>query len=97
MLDALRKAADVDAPDSLANRMRRRRTRFFLGIAAEHPDELTVLDVGGRESYWEQMGLIDIPGLQLTLLNVDAPPARVSNVTSVAGSATDLSSLPDQA
>ncbi len=97
MLNALRRMADVDATDSLANRMRRKRTRFFLEMAAEHPDGLTVLDVGGRESYWEQMGLLDTPGLQLTLLNLDAPPARAANVTSRTGSATDLSSLPDDA
>ncbi len=97
MLDALRTMADVDAPDSLANRMRRKRTRFFLEIAAEHPDGLTVLDVGGRESYWEQMGLLSTPGLQVTLLNLDAPPARAANVTSQAGSATDLSGFADQA
>lgn len=97
VLSALRRMADVDAPDSLANRMRRRRVRFFTEIAAEHPDGLTVLDVGGRESYWEQMGLLETPGLALTLLNLEAPPPRASNVTSVVGSATDLSSVPDQA
>jgi hypothetical protein len=86
----LRRLANVSEPGSLSNRLRRERFQLFEELLAGHGGTVRVLDVGGEENYWEQMGLVDDPRISLTILNLDAPPARHGNVRTVAGDATAL-------
>jgi len=86
----LRRLANVSDAGSLSNRLRRERFRLFEEILAAHPAPVRILDVGGEENYWEQMGLVDDDRISLTILNLDAPPARHAGVRTVAGDATAI-------
>jgi hypothetical protein len=86
----LRRLANVSDAGSLSNRLRRERFRLFEELVAAHPAPVRILDVGGEENFWEQMGLVDGRAVALTILNLDAPPARHPGVRTVAGDATAL-------
>ena len=76
--------------------MRRRRFRFFMELIDSLPRPITILDVGGTESYWEHMGL-DAKDIRITLLNLEAIPVKNKAIFhSVQGDATDLSAWADK-
>ncbi|MBM3914688.1 MAG: methyltransferase domain-containing protein [Sphingomonadales bacterium] len=80
----------------LMNRFRRRRFRFFLACINDLPRPLTILDIGGTEAYWNQVGL-SAQGIQVILLNLtEVPVVNANQFRSVSGTATDLSSWSDQ-
>jgi len=71
----LRTLADNTRAGSAANRMRRRRFAVFQGLLDALPRPLRILDVGGTRSFWEQMGPAGMEGIEVVLLNLQAPPA----------------------
>lgn len=79
---------------------RRRRFALFQDFIAGMPRPLTVLDVGGSEAFWAQMGMGEADGVmlddvQITLVN--RFPARAGHFSRiVAGDARGLP-FPDQA
>jgi len=80
----------------ITNRMRRRRYLFFLSLIKELPRPLTILDIGGTEAYWNQVGLHE-EGIHIVLLNLQQMPISNPKVfTSIAGTATNLSDWADQ-
>ncbi len=56
MQSPLRKISDNQRRNSTANRLRRKRFRLFLLIGEQLRKPLKVLDAGGTESFWQQMG-----------------------------------------
>ena len=77
-------------------RLRRRRFHFFLTLIKDLPRPLTILDIGGTEAYWEQVGLNE-EGLRIILLNLEETKGNDPSIfSSIAGNATDLSAWPDQ-
>lgn len=92
----LNRLADNKSPSSLANRFRRRRFTLFKSLIAPLPRPLRILDVGGTESFWEQMGCSASDELEITLLNLQAEPVRLPFVRSLSGDARDLSAFGDQ-
>lgn len=82
--------ADNRIDTSLANRLRRRRFAFFQALAADIGGPLRILDVGGEERFWRQMGFIDEPGLELVLLNLKEQESGTSGVVAVTGDARDM-------
>jgi SAM-dependent methyltransferase len=89
------KFADNRRPGSLANKFRQRRMELFLDLVRMLPAPVRVLDVGGTEGYWQQMGLLGRPGLQVVLLNLHRESAEAPNVSAAVGDARDLSEFPD--
>lgn len=80
----------------LTDRMRRRRFRFFMEQIRSLPRPLTILDLGGTEAYWENMGL-QTNDVRIILLNLEEVPVKNPEVfQSVQGDATDLSTWADQ-
>ncbi len=57
---------------------------------------LRILDVGGTELFWEQMGFTGQPGVEITLLNLDEQAVSQPDFVSLAGDARDLGQFPDQ-
>lgn len=51
---------------------------------------INILDVGGLEEYWINMGLDNHINVHITILNLTAQPTKCSNINSVAGDATNL-------
>jgi hypothetical protein len=58
-------------------------------------NEIKILDVGGTQSYWENRGYVNRPGIHITLLNVYREPADYPNIESNVGTGADLSRYKD--
>ncbi len=80
---------------SVAHRMRTRRFAFFRCFIESLPRPIRILDVGGTEDYWERMGFVEPTEVELTIVNLDPPRARHSNVRTVAGDACHMPELAD--
>ncbi|MCB0450845.1 MAG: class I SAM-dependent methyltransferase [Confluentibacter sp.] len=91
--------ADYNNKKSLANRFRDRRFQFFEGklkkIAPKKGTVLTILDVGGTESFWVNRGYHKNSDIHITLLNLTKVETKHANMVSVIGNACDLSEYTD--
>ncbi len=87
----LRYISDNRNPKSLAVRLRRRRFAFFESLIAGLARPLRIIDIGGTEQFWQQMGLAGDDSLELTLVNLGPCDAQTANITCVVGDGRDLS------
>lgn len=90
------KHADSTGDDSLGNRLRRKRFAKFRELIDKVPKPLTILDVGGTQNFWKQMGMLDEEGISFTLLNLEAETPISDRFTCLAGDARDLSRFSDK-
>lgn len=74
----LKKLFDNTRSTSLANSFRRKRLKLFLELADKYKKPVRVLDVGGTENYWKQMGLLGNTDFELTITNIEDPPVTDS-------------------
>ncbi len=95
MLLMIRRLADNSFAGSYANRMRRRRFRLFPELVAGLQHPVRVLDIGGTENFWEQMGVAGKEGLEVSLLNLSLPQVSMPGFIGVQGDARDLSVFAD--
>lgn len=86
----IRRIANTDAPNSLANRLRTQRFRRFEALVADMPKPLRILDIGGTNQYWERRGWADREDAQITILNLAAEERRHNNIQPVTGDAMNL-------
>lgn len=86
--------ADNRLSASYANRLRLRRFQLFLKMIDSLPRPLRILDVGGTEHFWEQMGFAGQQGVEITLMNLQKEAVRNSGFSSLAGDARDLGMFP---
>lgn len=93
----LRKVADNQSDDSYATAMRRKRFELFLSLLATVPRPFSILDVGGTQGFWERMGFLNEPDVDITILNLKPQTAAYANFTSVVGDATNLEGYNDNA
>jgi len=89
-LPMIRRLADDENANSLANRLRQRRFQLFEAFVAKVPRPLTILDVGGTNAFWERRGWASSEEFQITTLNLFAEEKRHRNIEPVAGDATNL-------
>ncbi len=68
---------------SLAVSLRRRRFAFFRELVEKLPRPLRILDVGGTEQYWGQMGYADEAGIEIVILNID--PVELTQKSGASG------------
>lgn len=87
--------ADIAAAGSLASKARRRRFEFFLSLLKELPRPLRILDVGGRQKFWDRMKFAEPDGVRIVLLNLQSEPVSRGDMSSVVGDARDLSRYAD--
>jgi hypothetical protein len=95
VLTLIKRLSDNQNTSSLANSMRRNRCELFKDDLLALPIPVRVLDAGGTESFWEQIGLADQPSLEITLLNLQYGTTKRSNFDSIQGDARDLSQFSD--
>lgn len=94
--------ADVYQADSLSSRLRRRRFALFRGLVERLGPPpggrpLRVLDVGGTESFWRNVGFPERPGAaEILLLNVEPPPVSAAGFRSMGGDARAMPQFPDR-
>tara|TARA_R110002050_G_scaffold72996_3_gene157212 strand:+ start:238 stop:903 length:666 start_codon:yes stop_codon:yes gene_type:complete len=89
--------ANYNNKNSLANRFRNKRFAFFEEQLKklEGNQTITILDVGGTESFWVNRGYDKKPNVQITLLNLTKFDTHYPNMISVKGDACNLSEFKD--
>lgn len=88
--------ADNRDPNSLASRLRAKRSEQFKSLLDSLPRPLNILDVGGRQTVWETIRLVDQPDVHITILNLEQEECRHRNVHSVVGDARDMRGFHDR-
>jgi len=92
----IRRQADDDNADSLANRLRNRRFQLFEAFAARLPRPLNILDVGGTNAFWEQRRWAGRNDVRIVTVNLEAEPQLFDNVAPAVGDATNLAQFGDR-
>ncbi|PHR13745.1 MAG: hypothetical protein COA40_04170 [Aequorivita sp.] len=85
--------ANYNNKKSLANRFRNKRFAFFESQLEKlnNGKTITILDVGGTESFWINRGYQEKLNIEIILLNLTQFETHHPNMTSVKGDACDLS------
>jgi len=83
--------SDSTNTDSIGNKFRQKRMIFFKEIINRLPKPLHILDVGGYEIFWENIGFQNSGEVKIVLLNLTKEETKSRNIKSVIGDATDLS------
>jgi hypothetical protein len=94
-MSIIQKIADNSSNKSLAHSMRFKRFLYFKNLIDKLDKPVKILDIGGTQMYWVNMGLDD-KDYQITLLNLSKYPTNSPNFTSTVGDASDLSQYPDK-
>jgi len=83
--------------NSINQKFREKRFEFFLNLLKKinSKQPIQILDIGGTESYWEQMNFANNNNIHITLLNLEQVQVKHKNLTSIKGDACDLSTIND--
>ena len=87
---------DNTKPNALVNKFRKKRFRFFKEILDKSPKPVHILDIGGTQNYWEQMGIKNSTEIFITLLNTQFIETKYTNFTFIKGDARDLKNFNDK-
>jgi hypothetical protein len=89
--------ADNNNPDSMASRLRRRRTEWLNSLVEGFPEPVRILDVGGTVGFWKNNVSALNRRCRLTLVNLDATDvSALPDTTSLVGDARNLVDVADQ-
>ncbi len=86
---------DPESINSVNNQFRQKRFRFFKSLLDTLPKPVSILDVGGTESYWKRMNFNESEDVCVTLLNLTHTSVSLKGFTSIVGNACDLSEFDD--
>jgi hypothetical protein len=79
---------------SISSRMRRRRFLWFEALVETLPAPVRIVDLGGRNEFWERHGWAGRDDVRITLVNLMEQPRRHENIEPRVGDATNLSEFP---
>lgn len=83
--------------NAIGNAARRKRMQLFENEFSELlKGDVKILDMGGTVNFWKQMGYLNKPNCQITLINLTSEPVNASNVVSLAGDVCNLSNIEDK-
>ncbi len=94
MSSLFKRIADNNNNSSLSHEYRYKRFQFFMSLISNLPKPIRILDIGGTQTYWENMNF-DSNDIEITLLNLSIQPCTKPNFKSVVGDATNLSEYED--
>lgn len=91
--------ASSDHPKSIGAKFRARRLRkfekhFFKTFNPEKP--ISILDVGGAAYFWNNSQISNIPGINITLLNLHLEKTKHPHIQSQIGDATTMTEFQDK-
>ena len=81
--------------DSLGNKFRNERFKYFLKKINSIKKPIKILDLGGKINYWENRGLASNNNFKITILNLELEISNHQNIKYVLGNATELSIFED--
>jgi hypothetical protein len=85
--------------ETISNYFRKRRFGFFTNFmnqASPNDGPLRILDIGGTQQYWLNMGMVLTPQTEIVLLNLYINEVSVPGFSSIVGDACNLSGINDQ-
>jgi SAM-dependent methyltransferase len=88
--------ASSDATNSLGNRFRNKRVADFRSKVNSLPKPVSILDVGGLESFWVNSGFANDQDYRISILNLSKRPVHFDNFESLEGDATKLDGISDK-
>src|SRR5690606_8505927 len=91
--------APSDNPKSIGAKFRARRLKKFENLFFKNfkpTQTLQILDVGGTDYFWKSSQVPNIPGVTITLLNLQPEKTTHPNIQSLVGDATSISEFPDK-
>lgn len=91
----LRKKLNPHDPLSLSNKFRKKRFRYFKDLIKDIPKPVKILDVGGTQSFWEQMNFTSPDEVNITILNNETVSITLPNFKFISGDAADLHMFKD--
>lgn len=93
----LRRYAENKDHQSVSVKLRRRRFGILLDMIRDMPRPVRILDIGGRQEYWEALGaeVLRDNDLRITLLNLDGPSTSLANCRAVRGDARSMPQFGD--
>jgi hypothetical protein len=94
-MSLIKKLADNSSNQSLSHSMRFKRFVYFKTLIQQLNKPINILDIGGTQEYWVNMGLDD-KDIKITLLNLSEQETTSPNFCSVVGDATDMSNYADK-
>ena len=92
------KLFNANYKSSVNQGFREKRFKFFKDLldSVRKVGTINILDVGGTQSYWENMKFTSSNSIHITLLNLEAGEVANKNFSSISGDATDLSRFGDK-
>jgi hypothetical protein len=96
MLSFLRKISDNNNSGSLANSLRKKRFRRFFDMLGTLSPPVKIIDLGGTENYWEQMGFAGSEEVKIFLVNRTGKETVKQNLVFMKGDACNLSAIEEQ-
>ena len=87
---------DNTKPNSFVNKFRKRRFKFFKQILDNSAKPVHILDIGGTQNYWVQMGIKDSDEIVITILNTEIIETKFPNFTYIQGDARNLKIFKDK-
>lgn len=81
--------------NSIGDKFRANRFKFFEKCIERLSPPISILDVGGKESFWTNRNFHKRVDIKITLLNLKKEPTHFDHIQSEIGSATDLSRFDD--
>ncbi|EAZ81630.1 class I SAM-dependent methyltransferase [Algoriphagus machipongonensis] len=91
--------AASDNPNSLGAKLRNKRQKAFEKLFfSTFPDKkpIKILDLGGTAYFWKNSFLLDLPYVEITLLNLTKEEENLPKIKSVCGDATNMPEYQDQ-
>jgi len=85
----------VEAQAAFARKMRKKRIALFQSLISSLTRPLHILDVGGTQEFWEQMGLIK-DDVEITIYNVLLIETSYPGLVSMAGDARNMREFKDK-
>jgi hypothetical protein len=82
-----KKMLDSTRSESLGNRFRRKRFRIFTDLIKDFQRPVKILDLGGNENFWIQMGTAGNPDFEVLLLNPEITEESYQNIRYLKGDA----------
>jgi 2-polyprenyl-3-methyl-5-hydroxy-6-metoxy-1,4-benzoquinol methylase len=92
----IRKYADNTNSRSVSNRFRKKRFKLFLELIKDLPKPVKILDIGGTENFWEQMGLAAGSDIDLLIINIEEQKVKDPKIKFIKADARDLSIFKDK-
>lgn len=93
----LKKLFDNTSSNSFANRFRRNRLKIFEKLISDLPRPVRILDLGGTENFWLQMGYLNANDYQITIVNTEEIAVSAANLRFIQADVRDLSGIsPDE-